>query len=135
MPFYLGENMLRFWAISTTVLTLAGCSVTDSFLKTTENTLNFSHTKTPIELVLEKQPMLKTNLHNFEIQQVFNRVEAPTAAQITVLETGLTDDSIKAIRHVYRFKQVEQTWKMLDQQVSYQCVRGKTTAFQTQNCL
>ena len=78
---------------------------------------------------------LRKELSTVEIRQYFNRVESPTAAEVKVTETGLMDDSVKSIRTVYRFKNVEGDWERTSTQKEFQCARGKNTkTFQTANC-
>jgi hypothetical protein len=90
---------------------------------------------TPLQQVLKAQPNLLREEAMVEIRQVFNRKEAPTAAEIVVLEAGLMDDSVNAIRTVYQFKLAEKGWTLVDQKASYKCHRGKNTkTFQTELC-
>ena len=56
---------------------------------------------------------------------MFNRVESPTVSRITVIQTGLMDDSVSAIRTEYSFKLVDEKWQLQNKQKSYQCARGK----------
>ena len=67
-------------------------------------------------------------------RQYFNQVENPTAAEVKVTETGLLDDSLKSIRTIYRFKNVNDDWKLIDTQKAYQCARGKNKGFQSARC-
>ena len=111
------------------VLLLSGCATTQKLMS------SVGSSDTPLEQVLKAEPELKQATHSIEIRQVFNRVEAPTAAQVTVVQAGLLDDSVRASRSVYSFKQVNGDWKLSDTQKSYQCYRGKNTrTFQTVKC-
>lgn len=116
------------WMIVASV-SLAACSTTQNFVA------KINSPETPLQWLFKAQPELKSQLHNIEIRQVFNRVEAPTVAQVVVLQTGLADDSIAAVRSTYRFKLNAQQWQQVDQLKEYKCVRGKNiTAFQKQLC-
>lgn len=137
MPFLLrfkGQPMLKkiiFITVGLSVLT--GCATTQKLMTQVNNKLDA--TDTPLQLVLKAQPELQTEHHNIEIRQVFNAVESPTVAQVMVLQTGLLDDSVAAIRTTYRFKLHDNDWKQVDRAEEYQCIRGKnTTKFQKQHC-
>ena len=58
---------------------------------------------TPFAQLLKHEPDLVQELNHVSIQQVFNRIESPTAAQITVIQSGLMDDSVSAIPTVDQF--------------------------------
>lgn len=122
--------MLRLAAVSTLCLgLLAGCA-------TTQNLVNkVSSSDTPLAQVLKQRPDLVKELSTVEIRQFFNSVEAPTAAQVKVTETGLMDDSVRSIRTIYSFKHMDNDWKLIETEKSYQCMRGKNTKnFQTKPC-
>ena len=86
-----------------------------------------------MQQVLKTQPEIVKEHNNTSVQQVFNRVESPTVSRITVIQTGLMDDSVSAIRTEYLFKLVDEKWQL--QNKSYQCARGKgSKGFQTQLC-
>ena len=108
---------------------LAGCA-------TTQNLVNkVSSSDTPLAQVLKQRPDLVKELSTVEIRQFFNSVESPTAAQVKVTETGLMDDSVRSIRTIYSFKHVNNDWKLVETEKSYQCMRGKNTkTFQTAVC-
>ena len=122
--------MLRLFSVSILCLgTLAGCT-------TTQNLVNkVSGGSTPLSQVLDERPDLRKNLATVELRQYFNRVENPTVAEVKVTETGLMDDSVRSIRTVYSFKNVDGQWKRVDTQKDYQCYRGKNTkTFQKGKC-
>jgi len=103
-----GEHaMLRVFILSSLLLgVMSGCA-------TTSKLMNFK-SDTPIQQVLE---------------------ERPTAAQVKVTETGLKDDSVRSVRTIYSFKHIENNWKLVNTQRSYQCMRGKNTkSFQAAQC-
>ena len=90
---------------------------------------------TPIAQVLNERSDLRKNLSTVELRQYFNQVENPTAAEVKLTETGLMDDSVKSIRSIYRFKNVDGQWQRIDKTQEYQCLRGKNTkTFQTAKC-
>ena len=108
---------------------LAGCATTKGLV----SKVSTSHT--PLEQVLKANPDLKTELNTVEIRQVFNRVESPNVAQVMVLQAGLMDDSVSAIRTVYSFKLQDSDWKQVNKEEAYKCLRGKNTkTFQTARC-
>ena len=122
--------MLRLAAVSALCLgLLAGCA-------TTQNLVNkVSSSDTPLAQVLKQRPDLVKELSTVEIRQFLNSVESPTAAQVKVTETGLMDDSVRSIRTIYSFKHVDNDWKLVETEKSYQCMRGKNTkTFQTAVC-
>lgn len=109
---------------------LAGCAATQQWVSQVDN-----KTISPLQLVLKAQPELKSELNNIEIRQVFNATESPTAARVVIVQTGLLDDSVRAIRSTYRFKYHNQQWQQIDQLKEYQCARGqKVKGFQKQLC-
>ena len=123
------ERMIRLIAASAMCLgILSGCA-------TTQNIVNkVSNSGTPLAQVLSERSDLRKDLSTVEIRQYFNQVENPTAAEVKVTETGLLDDSVKSIRTIYRFKNVNDDWKLIDTQKAYQCARGKNKGFQTARC-
>ena len=118
--------MIRLIAASAMCLgILSGCA-------TTQNIVNkVSSSGTPLAQVLSERSDLRKDLSTVEIRQYFNQVENPTAAEVKVTETGLLDDSLKSIRTIYRFKNVNDDWKLIDTQKAYQCARAKNKGFQT----
>ena len=107
---------------------LSGCATTQKIVHKVGNS------ETPLAQVLKERSDLRKELSTVEIRQYFNRVESPTAAEVKVTETGLMDDSVKSIRTVYRFKNVEGDWARTSTQKEFQCARGKNTkTFQTAN--
>ena len=124
------ERMIRLIAASAMCLgILSGCA-------TTQNIVNkVSSSGTPLAQVLSERSDLRKDLSTVEIRQYFNQVENPTAAEVKVTETGLLDDSLKSIRTIYRFKNVNDDWKLIDTQKAYQCARGKNKGFQSARCL
>ena len=122
--------MLRLLSISTLCLAvMTGCATTKNLMT------QVGHAETPLEQVLKERPDLRKDLATIELRQYFNHVEAPTVAQVKLTETGLMDDSIRSIRTMYSFKNVDGHWQRVDKQTEYQCVRGKNTkTFQTAKC-
>lgn len=122
--------MLRLVSVSALCLgLLAGCATTKNLVD------KVSSPDTPLATVLKERPDLVKELSTVEIRQFFNSVEAPTAAQVKVTETGLMDDSIRSVRTIYSFKHVDNDWKLIETEKSYQCMRGKNTKnFQTEKC-
>ena len=116
------------------VASLSGCNTSRELGQQVKSTFSRADT-TPLQMVWKAQPELKKLEHNLSIEQVFDRVEAPTVSRITVLQTGLADDSIAAQRTVYIFKRQNDAWKLQSQQLSFQCARGANKAkFQTAKC-
>jgi hypothetical protein len=90
--------MLRLIAISGLCLGLmTGCA-------TTTKLMSLGGGESPMQQVLKAQPEISKEHQNTSIQQVFNRVESPTVSRITVIQTGLMDDSVSAIKTEYLFK-------------------------------
>ena len=124
------ERMIRLIAASAMCLgILSGCA-------TTQNIVNkVSSSGTPLAQVLSERSDLRKDLSTVEIRQYFNQVENPTAAEVKVTETGLLDDSLKSIRTIYRFKNVNDDWTLVGTEKSYQCSRGKNPqSFQKNKC-
>lgn len=108
---------------------LSGCA-------TTQNLVNkVSGSETPLTQVLKERPDLRKDLATVEIRQFFNSVESPTVGQVKVTETNLLDDSVRSIRTIYSFKNVNDDWTLVGTEKSYQCSRGKNTkSFQKNKC-
>ena len=114
--------------LSTLVFT--GCATTQKLVSQVSG-----GSDTPIAQVLNERSDLRKNLSTVELRQYFNQVENPTVAEVKLTETGLMDDSIKSIRSIYRFKNVDGQWQRIDKTQEYQCLRGKNTkTFQTAKC-
>ncbi|MBJ8430042.1 hypothetical protein [Acinetobacter pittii] len=121
--------MQRLFLISALCAGLfTGCATTSKLIPSVGS-------ETPMQQVLKAQPEIVKEHNNTSVQQVFNRVESPTVSRITVIQTGLMDDSVSAIRTEYSFKLVDEKWQLQNKQKSYQCARGKgSRGFQTQLC-
>ncbi|MGR3978353.1 hypothetical protein FW754_11915 [Acinetobacter sp. 1207_04] len=114
--------------LSTLVFT--GCATTQKLVSQVSG-----GSDTPIAQVLNERSDLRKNLSTVELRQYFNQVENPTVAEVKLTETGLMDDSVKSIRSIYRFKNVDGQWQRIDKTQEYQCLRGKNTkTFQTAKC-
>ena len=122
------NKLIGLSLLSTLVFT--GCATTQKLVSQVSGSSD-----TPIAQVLNERSDLRKNLSTVELRQYFNRVENPTAAEVKLTETGLMDDSVKSIRTVYRFKNVDGQWQRIDKTQEYQCLRGKSTkTFQTAKC-
>lgn len=122
--------MFRLVAVSAMCLgILSGCA-------TTQNLVNkVSGTETPLAQVLKERSDLRKDLATVEIRQFFNSVESPTVGQVKVTETNLLDDSVRSIRTIYSFKNVNDDWTLVGTEKSYQCSRGKNPqSFQKNKC-
>ena len=113
-------------------LVFSGCATTQKLVSQVSGN---GSSDTPIAQVLNERSDLRKELSTVELRQYFNQVENPTAAEVKLTETGLMDDSVKSIRTVYRFKNVDGQWQRIDKTQEYQCLRGKNTkTFQTAKC-
>ena len=103
---------------------------------TTENIIAKVHTPdTPLEQVLKLRPELRNEMATVELRQFFNNPESPTAGQVKVTETGLKDDSVKAIQTIYHFKLDGRQWELVNTQKMYQCTRSRDSKkFQQEPC-
>lgn len=112
------------------------CLVAFSGCATTQNLMNkVGGSETPLSQVLNERPDLRKDLATVELRQYFNSVESPTVAEVKLTETGFMDDSVRSIRSVYSFKNIDGQWKRIDMQKEYQCYRGKNTkTFQKAKC-
>ena len=109
--------------------TLSGCTTTQNIIS------KVSKGETPLVQVLNERPDLRKNTATIELRQYFNSVENPTVAEVKLTETGLMDDSVKSIRTIYSFKNVDGQWKKIDAQKTYQCYRGPDNqSFQKSLC-
>lgn len=114
--------MLRIGlAVGLSAILFSGCTTTEKMIS------KVTPTNTPLQQVLKAHSEILKNPVNFSIRQVFNNVESATAAQVVVIESGLMDDSVAAIRVDYTFKLINHTWKIQGAQKSYKCARGKNT--------
>ena len=125
--------MIRMCLVAAVCLAaFSGCATTEKLA----SKVSLGGSNTPMQLMLKAQPDLVKNQNSLSIRQVFNRVEAPTVAQITVLQTGLMDDSVAAIRNEYVFKREDAgKWQLQSREQSYKCMRGKNIInFQIESC-
>lgn len=110
---------------------LSGCATTKDLV----NKVSPGSNATPLTQVLNERKDLRKNLSTVEIRQYFNQGENPTVAEVKVTETGLMDDSVNAIRTVYKFKLVDQQWKQVGSTKEYQCGRmNSSKKFQKAIC-
>ncbi|MFW2077711.1 hypothetical protein ACG94X_08300 [Acinetobacter sp. ULE_I010] len=108
---------------------LSGCATTQTIVS------KVTGSETPLSQVLNERPDLRKDLATVELRQYFNSVESPTVAEVKLTETGLMDDSVRSIRSVYSFKNIDGQWKRIDMQKEYQCYRGKNIkTFQKAKC-
>lgn len=123
--------MFRLVAASAMCLgVLSGCATTQNLVH------KVSGSETPLAQVLKERSDLRKNLATVEIRQFFNSVESPTVGQVKVTETNLLDDSVRSIRTIYSFKNVNEDWTLVGTEKSYQCMRGKNTqSFQKHKCV
>lgn len=134
---------LALAATLVTTLSLVGCNSLQSLYKSEQKVEQKKVPKlvqpiiqTPLQQVLALNPDLVLELNQVSIQQVFNQVESPTAAQVTVVQAGLMDDSVNAIQKIYQFKRQDTGhWGLLQTSTRYKCQRGTNTEqFQTKLC-
>ncbi|WP_119690035.1 hypothetical protein [Acinetobacter soli] len=123
--------MLRLAVISGLCVGLmTGCATTSKLMPFKDKA-----GQTPMQQVLHAQPEIAKDYQNTSIEQVFNRAESPTVSRITVIQTGLLDDSVRAMRTEYMFKRLDNAWQLQNKQLSYQCARAKShRGFQTAKC-
>lgn len=116
--------------VAVMVIMMTGCATTEKLMT------KMGSEKAPLAYVFDAQPELQKEQQNISIHQVFNRVEATNVVQITVLQTGLMDDSVAAIRNEYLFKRDDGSkWQLQSREQSYKCMRGKNIInFQTELC-
>lgn len=139
------KNLISVIALSLVVL--SGCSTTQKVMDSVGSRKSVEtkpviapkpiveQNKTPLAQVLNERSDLRRDLATVEIRQYFNRVENPSVAEVKVTETGLLDDSIKSVRTVYSFKNVDGKWSRVETKKEYQCARGSdTTTFQSKKC-
>ena len=112
------------------------CLVALSGCATTQNLMNkVGGSETPLSQVLNERPDLRKDLATVELRQYFNSVESPTVAEVKLTETGFMDDSVRSIRSIYHFKNINGHWQQGDVQTAYLCARGKNTkTFQSKKC-
>lgn len=121
--------------LSVLVASLSGCNTSRELGQHVKSKLSRDDVA-PLQMVWQAKPELKKLEHNLSLEQVFDRVEAPTVSRITVLQTGLADDSIAAQRTIYIFKRQNDVWKLQSTQLSFQCARGGSKAkFQSKKCV
>ena len=124
--------MQKIFTISLLSLAVfSGCATTKDLV----SKVNLGSNATPLTQVLNERSDLRKNLSTVEIRQYFNQGENPTVAEVKVTETGLLDDSVNAIRTIYKFKLVESQWKQVGTSKEYQCGRpGSSKNFQKALC-
>lgn len=124
-------------------LTLSGCQSVQGVFKGQKSKLphgvqqpNQKTSTSPLAQILKLQPDLLDEVKQSSIQQVFNQNVNPTAAQVTVIQSGLMDDAVSATRTIYQFKKNHNQWFVVNAARSYQCARHSlSNEFQTALCL
>lgn len=90
----------------------------------------------PLHQVLRLEPSYARSESPISIQLTYNSVDAPTAAQVKVLQTDRLDDSVNSIRSIYKFELQDGQWVLKNTETSYKCQRGPNTKkFQTALCI
>lgn len=123
------QKLLPFSVLS--LVFFSGCTTTQDLV----NKVSAGSHATPLTQILNERTDLRKNLSTVEIRQYFDRVENPSVAEVKVTEAGLMDDSVNAIRTIYKFKLVDQQWMQVSSSKEYQCARqGSSKNFQKTLC-
>lgn len=90
---------------------------------------------TPLQAVLADNPFTENDLSTLSLSQELNRGENADKVMITLIESGLLDDSIFATKNVYFIKRGEQGWSVDEKFKTQKCRRGEdTSSFISANC-
>ena len=90
---------------------------------------------TPLQAVLADNPFTENELSTLSLSQELNRAGNADKVMITLVESGLMDDSIFATKNVYFLKRGEQGWNVDEKFKTQKCRRGEdTSSFTSANC-
>ena len=90
---------------------------------------------TPLQAVLADNPFTENELSTLSLSQELNRAGNADKVMITLIESGLMDDSIFATKNVYFIKRGEQGWSVDEKFQMQKCRRGEdTSSFISANC-
>lgn len=90
---------------------------------------------TPLQAVLADNPFTENELSTLSLSQELNRAGNADKVMITLIESGLMDDSIFATKNVYFLKHGEQGWRIDEKFQTQKCRRGEdTSSFISANC-
>lgn len=92
---------------------------------------------TPLQAVISGNPFMdESELSTITLSQEINRNESPNLVKITLIQSGLLDDSIESIKTIYYLSNAENGWFITDETRFQKCRRGNNTIdFTRKNCL
>ncbi|MDR5617564.1 hypothetical protein [Arsenophonus sp.] len=97
-------NRLKLTIALSSCLLLAACD------KQTETTMSDNENK-PIPLAIKMMGnSFQPDVSNVVITQRTNRVESPDSVEVSIVESGLLDDSVEAIKTIFTFILKDDKW-------------------------
>ncbi|MDR5610230.1 MULTISPECIES: hypothetical protein [unclassified Arsenophonus] len=113
-------NRLKLTIALSSCLLLAACD------KQTEITMSDNENK-PIPLAIKMMGNnFQPDVSNVVITQRTNRVESPDSVEVSIVESGLLDDSVEAIKTIFTFILKDDKWILeKPQDVLIKCYEGR----------
>ncbi|PAV01258.1 hypothetical protein CBG25_17715 [Arsenophonus sp. ENCA] len=113
-------NRLKLTIALSSCLLLAACD------KQTETTMSDNENK-PIPLAIKMMGnSFQADVSNVVITQRTNRVESPDSVEVSIVESGLLDDSVEAIKTIFTFILKDDKWILeKPQDVLIKCYEGR----------
>ncbi|HGJ5883727.1 hypothetical protein [Arsenophonus sp.] len=113
-------NRLKLTIALSSCLLLAACD------KQTKTTMSDNENK-PIPLAIKMMGnSFQPDVSNVVITQRTNRVESPDSVEVSIVESGLLDDSVEAIKTIFTFILKDDKWILeKPQDVLIKCYEGR----------
>lgn len=113
-------NRLKLTIALSCCLLLAACD------KQTETTMSDNENK-PIPLAIKMMGnSFQPDVSNVVITQRTNRIESPDSVEVSIVESGLLDDSVEAIKTIFTFILKDDKWILeKPQDVLIKCYEGR----------
>lgn len=113
-------NRLKLTIALSSCLLLAACD------KQTETTMSDNENK-PIPLAIKMMGnSFQPDVSNVVITQRTNRIESPDSVEVSIVESGLLDDSVEAIKTIFTFILKDDKWILeKPQDVLIKCYEGR----------
>lgn len=113
-------NRLKLTIALSSCLLLAACD------KQTETNMSDNENK-PIPLAIKMMGnSFQPDVSNVVITQHTNRVESPDSVEVSIVESGLLDDSVEAIKTIFTFILKDDKWILeKPQDVLIKCYEGR----------
>lgn len=132
----LKTNTIKTLRLSMIILFSAMTSISTMTFAETPKTAEKETFATPLQAVIAGNSFIDEEaLSTITLSQETNRNESPDLVKITLIQSGLLDDSVESIKTVYYLSKAENGWFITDKTRFQKCRRGNNTIdFTRRNC-